>query len=104
MDDSAGAERLALTFGVQGRYADVKKLLYSFENNPRFLLLENVSVGTDDREPDVLRLNLVVAHYFRPDGSSPRRGPRAAAARAAAPRPAAPAAPAKPAPNAGVPE
>ena len=102
MDDNAGVERLALTFTVQGRYADVKKLLYSFENNPRFLLLENVGVATDDREPDVLRLNLVVAHYFRPDVGSPRRGPRASAARAGVPRPAA--TPAKAAPNAGVPE
>jgi len=97
LSDSAGAARLALTFSVQGRYADVKKLLYSFENNPRFLLLENVAVSTDDREPDILRLSLVVAHYFRPDGASPRRGARAVAGRA-------PAAPVKAAPNSGVPE
>jgi Tfp pilus assembly protein PilO len=100
LSDSAGAARLALTFSVQGRYADVKKLLYSFENNPRFLLLENVAVSTDDREPDVLRLSLVVAHYFRPEGASPRRGARAVPARG----PAATAAPAKPAPNSAVPE
>jgi len=101
-DAVPGAARLTVSFRIEGRYADVKKLLYSFENNPRFLLLENVGVATDDREPDVLRLNLVVAHYFRPDVSSPRRGPRASAARAGVPRPAA--TPAKAAPNAGVPE
>lgn len=102
LGDSAGATRLALTFSVQGRYADVKRLLFSFENNPRFLLLENVAVSTDDREPDVLRLSLVVAHYFRPEGASPRRGARASAARpAAAARPTVE--PAK-APNPGVPE
>ena len=101
MDDVSGVERLALTFAVQGRYADVKKLLYSFENNPRFLLVESVGVGTDDRDPDVLRLNLVVAHYFRPDGASPRRGVRAPAARPAPTRPAAAAPKATPA---GVPE
>lgn len=102
LGDSSGAARLALTFSVQGRYADVKKLLYSFENNPRFLLLENVAVSTDDREPDVLRLSLVVAHYFRPEGASPRRGARTSAVRpAASARPTA--APAK-APNPGVPE
>lgn len=99
MDDSAGVERLALTFTVQGRYADVKKLLFSFENNPRFLLLENVAVGTDDRDPDVLRLNLVVAHYFRPDAASPRRAARAV--RTPGPRPTAAAPKAAPA---GVPE
>lgn len=60
LGDAAGAARLALTFSVAGRYADVKRLIFSFENNPRFLLLENVAVSTDDREPDVLRLSLVV--------------------------------------------
>jgi len=34
---------------------------------------------TDETQPDVLRLNLTVAHYFRPDGSpAPRRAGRAA--------------------------
>ena len=71
-DEVGTATRLALQFTVQGRYADVKKLLFSFESNPRFLLLENVAVATDDREPDVLRLNLTVAHYFRPDDPAAR--------------------------------
>src|SRR5664280_1224320 len=65
-DEVGAATRLALSFNVQGRYADIKKLLFSFESNPRFLLLENVALTTDDTQPDVLRLNLTVAHYFRP--------------------------------------
>jgi Tfp pilus assembly protein PilO len=78
-DEVGTATRLALSFNVQGRYADIKKLLFSFESNPRFLLLENVALATDDIQPDVLRLNLVVAHYFRPDASAlPRRVTRAA--------------------------
>jgi Tfp pilus assembly protein PilO len=78
-DEVGTATRLALQFGVQGRYTDIKKLLFSFENNPRFLLLENVAIATDDTQPDVLRLNLTVAHYFRPDGSAaPRRVARTA--------------------------
>jgi Tfp pilus assembly protein PilO len=77
--------RLAVGFNVQGRYVDVKKLLSSFENNPRFLLLENVALATDDSQPDVLRLNLSVAHYFRPDASAaPRRVARPASRSAAA--------------------
>lgn len=73
------ATRLALQFNVQGRYADIKKLLFSFESNPRFLLLESVTLATDDIQPDALRLSLTVAHYFRPDDSdAPRRGTRAA--------------------------
>lgn len=78
--EAGSATRLTLAFAVQGRYADVKKLLSSFENNPRFLLLESVALATDDAQPDVLRLNLTVTHYFRPDDSAaPRRVTRAAA-------------------------
>jgi Tfp pilus assembly protein PilO len=77
-DEVGAATRLALQFNVQGRYADIKKLLFSFESNPRFLLLENVALATDDLQPDTLRLNLTVAHYFRPDDSAaPRRAVRA---------------------------
>lgn len=72
--ETGAATRLALMFNVQGRYADIKKLLFSFETNPRFLLPENVALASDDTQPDVLRLTLTVAHYFRPDGSTvPRR-------------------------------
>ena len=101
--ESGSATRLGLTFTVQGRYADVKKLLYSFESNPRFLLPETVALVTDETQPDVLRLNLTVAHYFRPDGpAAPRRVARAAvrpsAAQVAPP-------PAKPTPAfGGIPE
>jgi len=100
-DDAQGVERLGLVFNVQGRYADLKKLLFSFENNPRFLLVETIGVSTDDKDPDSLRLNIAVAHYFRPENPAARRAPRAGVARAARP---ATAEPVKPAPNAGVPD
>ncbi len=100
--DAGSATRLGLTFAVQGRYVDIKKLLFSFESNPRFLLPENVALATDDTQPDVLRLNLTVAHYFRPDGMLATRRPLRPAVRAAAPSPAAPAA--RPTPSGGLPE
>jgi Tfp pilus assembly protein PilO len=104
-DEVGSATRLALVFSVQGRYADIKKLLFSFESNPRFLLLESVALATDDIQPDVLRLKLTVAHYFRPDESAaPRRlarvsrgTDRTGAAQAGGPR-------ATPAASGGVPE
>ncbi|MCM3876268.1 MAG: hypothetical protein NEA02_07590 [Thermoanaerobaculia bacterium] len=89
--EAGSATRLGLTFAVQGRYADVKRLLYSFEINPRFLLPENVALATDETQPDVLRLNLTVAHYFRPDGPPPPRRVGRAAARPSAPQGAPPA-------------
>jgi Tfp pilus assembly protein PilO len=100
-DEAGRTTRLAVLFVVQGRYTDIKKLLSSFENNPRFLLLENVALVTDDSQPDVLRLNLTVAHYFRPDASAAPRHVARAAARPAAAQAARPAATPK---AAGVPE
>lgn len=101
--EAGSATRLGLTFVVQGRYVDIKKLLFSFESNPRFLLPENVALVTDETQPDVLRLSLTVAHYFRPDGTpAPRRSGRAA--RSPATQQAAPPA-VKPAPaSGGIPE
>jgi len=101
LDESPGVDRLALNFAVQGRYADVKKLLFSFENNPRFLLVESVGVATDDRDPDTLKLNVVVAHYFRPESPGLRRVARPGTARTAGARPAATP---PPVPNSAVPE
>lgn len=73
-DAVPGAQRLALTFGIQGRYKDVKKLLHAFEADPGFLVLEQVGVGTEEADPDMLKINLTVAHYFRSDApSAPRR-------------------------------
>jgi Tfp pilus assembly protein PilO len=73
-DAVPGAERLSLSFSIQGTYKDVKKLLHAFESDPGFLVLEQVGVGTDDNQPDVLRIALSVAHYFRSDvPSAPRR-------------------------------
>jgi len=78
-NEVGAATRLALLFNVQGRYADIKRLLFSFESNPRFLLPESVALAADDIQPDSLRLSLTVAHYFRPDGpAAPRRVMRAA--------------------------
>lgn len=75
-DAVPGAERLALTFNIQGRYKDVKKLLHTFESDSGFLVLEQVGVATDDNDPDNLRIALTVAHYFRTDAPSAPRRPR----------------------------
>jgi hypothetical protein len=82
-DPIPGAERIALTFQVQGRYPDVKKLLHAFESNPGFLVLEAVNLNADEAE-DNLRLTLTVAHYFRSESPSAKRPGRSS--RAGAPR------------------
>lgn len=85
-----GATRLTMSFRIEGRYADVKKLLYRLETSPKFLVPERVQVSLDENAPDVLRVSLAVAHYFRGEGPRPSRRP----ARPSAPKPATPATPA----------
>ncbi len=88
-----GADQILMRFDVDGTYADVKKLLHEFETTPRFLVVENVGVTLDPLQPDLLSVQLSVAHYFRTAGTRiPRRlgGPSAtppgARGRAARPR------------------
>lgn len=78
-----GAERIAVAFRVEGRYAEIKRLLAAFESNPRFLILERVEVGSGDAEPDLLKVGLVVAHYFRSETARPVRRPSRSGAPAA---------------------
>jgi hypothetical protein len=81
--DASGAEEIRFAFAVEGTYADVKGLLAEFETSPSFLVVEGVSVGLNEDQPDLLRLSLTITHYFRPDASRPVR--RARVPRAAAP-------------------
>lgn len=82
-EEVPGARRIGITFDIQGRYADIKKLLGIFESNPGFLVLEKVGVTTDDAQPDLLKVALTVSHYFREEGGagSGRRAPRTATVR-----------------------
>ena len=90
-DAVAGADRMTISFRVEGRYADIKRLLYTFETSPKFLVPERVQVALDENVPDVLRVSLAVSHYFRPEGPRPvKRAPRPVAR----PSPAAASAPA----------
>ncbi len=76
-DAVPGAERMTISFQVEGRYADIKKLLYAFETSPGFLVPERVQVALDENAPDVLRVSLAISHYFRTDGARPvKRPPR----------------------------
>lgn len=91
-DAVPGAERMTISFKVEGRYADIKKLLWAFETSPGFLVPERVQVALDENVPDVLRVSVAVSHYFRPEGARPVKRPPPSVAR---PAPAATPAPAK---------
>ncbi|MCC6130164.1 MAG: hypothetical protein IT186_09580 [Acidobacteria bacterium] len=68
-----GAEQILMSFNVQGRYQDVKKLLYILETSPRFLVVENIGVSLNADQPDILSVAFAVTHFFRGEEA---RGPR----------------------------
>jgi hypothetical protein len=77
-DAVPGADRLVMSFQVEGRYPDVKRLLWAFETSPKFLVPEQVQVRLDQNIPDLLKVSLSVAHYFHSEGlHAPRRVARA---------------------------
>lgn len=76
--ETSGADRLALSFEVHGRYPDIKRLLAAFETSQEYLVLEGVKVSTEAADPDGLKVTLAVAHYFRSDASHVPKGRTAA--------------------------
>ncbi len=90
-----GADRLALSFQVTGRYSEIKRLLYAFETSSTLLVVENVGVGVDDRDPDNLRVSITVAHYFHSDAPAVWRVSRATRSSGSPRAPARPASPAE---------
>ena len=66
-----GIDILRMTFQVDGRYADVKRLLAAFEASPQFFVVENVGVSLDAAQPDVLRVSVTVGRFFRDPSSLP---------------------------------
>jgi hypothetical protein len=78
-----GADRFSLTFQIDGRYAEIRRLLYVLETSPKFFVLERVRVAMDENAPDVLRTSLTVSHYFRSEAEHVPRAPRIRAARPA---------------------
>jgi Tfp pilus assembly protein PilO len=74
-----GAHQILMNFSVQGRYADIKKLLYILETSPRFLVVENVAVSLSGDQPDLLNVALSVTHFFREEApSTPKKKARPA--------------------------
>ncbi|MEO6324275.1 MAG: hypothetical protein ABIQ65_06590 [Thermoanaerobaculia bacterium] len=70
-EEVPGASRIGINFAIEGRYADIKKLLGIFESNAAFLVLEKVTVATDETQPDTLKVSLTVSHYFREESGPP---------------------------------
>ena len=88
--DEPGTDSLTMSFGVEGPYRDVKRLLAELESSKRFLVVERVGLsGGSSDDPDSVRVRLTVTNYFRPGSLRPIRTVRDARAGTAGRRPAA---------------
>ena len=63
--DSIGATEVAITFGVQGTYEQVRRLINLLELSEQFVIISQI--GLSAREGRVLDLNLLVKTLFRED-------------------------------------
>ncbi len=66
-----GIDVLRMTFQVDGRYADIKRLLGGFEASPQFFVVETVGVSLDPAQPDILHVSFVVGRFFRDPSALP---------------------------------
>ena len=88
-----GLSRRSFEFGVEGGYADLRRLLNLLELSASFLTLEEVKL-VDGGRGGVLRIHLLLSTLFAAEDAAPLDGRApAAAAPAAAPQPPAPARP-----------
>jgi len=72
--DEPGTDSLTMTFGVEGPYGDVKRLLSGLERSKRFLVVEQVGLsGGSETDPDLVRITITVTNYFRPGSLRPIR-------------------------------
>lgn len=85
-EDDTG--RMSMTFLLRGKYIDVKKLMAELETSDSFFVLEGIAVAADDDDPDGLKVNVTVTHFFQTQTYKAPKGARASQ-KAPAKRPAA---------------
>ena len=57
--------RLRTSYTLSGEYRDVRQFIYSLETAPDFVVLENVSLSSDQQAQRALSVQIEVATYFR---------------------------------------
>ena len=67
---NSGLSKLSTRYTLTGEYRDVRAFIYSLETAPEFVVLENVSLSSDQQSQHGLSVAIDVATYFRStDGS-----------------------------------
>ncbi|HTI39211.1 MAG TPA: GspMb/PilO family protein [Vicinamibacterales bacterium] len=67
---NSSLSRLSTSYTLTGEYRDVRAFIYSLETAPEFVVLENVSLSSDQQAQHGLSVQIDVATYFRSsDGS-----------------------------------
>ncbi len=71
--DSIGATEVGITFGVQGTYEQVRRLINLLELSEQFVIISQI--GLTAREAQVLDFNIYVKTLFREDDARAGRNP-----------------------------
>ncbi len=59
-----GMERFAMVVPLEGGYANLRKFIQSVEDSDKFLVIEQVALGTGKEGGVMLQLNITLATYF----------------------------------------
>lgn len=63
--DETGIKKVKITFQLEVSYYSLKKFINAVENLPKFLMIENLRFSEIDSTTGRLRVNFVLAAYFR---------------------------------------
>lgn len=69
-EKNTNLSKLSTSYTLSGEYRDVRAFIYSLETAPEFVVLENVTLSSDQQSQRGLSVQIDVATYFRStDGS-----------------------------------
>jgi Tfp pilus assembly protein PilO len=69
-EKNSALSKLSTEYMLSGDYRDVRTFIYSLETAPEFVVLENVTLSSDQQAEHALSVQISVATYFRSsDGS-----------------------------------
>lgn len=64
-EKNSALSKLSTDYLLSGDYRDVRAFIYSLETAPEFVVLENVSLSSDQQPEHALSVQIDVATYFR---------------------------------------
>jgi Tfp pilus assembly protein PilO len=64
-DKDSTLERLDINLSVEGRYENIRALIYQLDTAPEFVVIDNIALSEGDTGPGTQKLTLQLATYYR---------------------------------------